>query len=292
MIVAKSHELNSVITKKTAVALGSFDALHKGHLEVIGSALSFAKKNGLLSVVQLVEKNESDKVNTLDKRLEVLESMGVDIVVVEDFTPKFKGVRYGDFIKEFICQKYNAAAVFAGENYRFGFMAEGDAEKLTEVCSEYGIEAFIQPCVELDTIVSSSVIRGFVISGQVEKAKDYMTRPFSVSGEVVHGKGIGKEIGFPTANITVPKEQIVPKDGVYMTRINFHGKSFHGITNLGAKPTVGINERNIETYILDFDGDLYGKTIEVEFLKRLRDIKRFDSLEELKKQLEEDKKNI
>jgi len=292
MIVAKSHELNTVITKKTAVALGSFDALHKGHIEVIGRAIEFAKEKGILSVVQLLERNEFNKVNTLDRRLEILGKIGADIVVIEEFTPEFKAIKYDKFIRNFICERYNAAAVFVGENYRFGFMAEGDAKKLSMSCREYGIEVFIQPCIALDTIVSSSKIREFLKNGEADKAKEYMGRPFSISGEVIHGKSLGRKLGFPTANLSIPKEQIVPKDGVYMTQINFDGKSFLGITNLGAKPTVDISERNIETYILDFDGDLYGKEIEVEFLKRLRDIKRFDSIEELKKQLDKDKKEL
>ncbi|MBR2453271.1 MAG: bifunctional riboflavin kinase/FAD synthetase [Clostridia bacterium] len=293
MIVVKSNELNNVITKKTAVALGSFDALHKGHLGVIGETVRYAKKNNLLSIVQLVERNDKDKVNALSKRLKILESMGVDVVVIEKFTPEFKAVSYEHFIEEFICKKYNAAAVFAGENYRFGFMAEGDAERLREICGEFNIGVFIVPYVmEGDKIISSSAIRRFVEKGEVEKARDYMSRPFSLSGEVIHSNGVGRKHGFPTANIRIPQELIVPKDGVYATRINVDGKIYQGLTNVGAKPTVKIDERNIETYILNFEGDLYGKKIEIEFLKRIRDTKKFDSLGELKKQIEEDKKRI
>ncbi|MBO4940591.1 MAG: bifunctional riboflavin kinase/FAD synthetase [Clostridia bacterium] len=293
MIVAKSNELNKVITKKTAVALGSFDALHKGHIAVIGEMVEYAKEKDLLSVVQLVERNESDKVNTLSKRLEILGDMGVDVVVIEEFTPEFKSVRYDRFIEEFICQKYNAKAVFAGKNYRFGFMAEGDAERLREICSRLGITVFVVPYVlDFDKVVSSSAIREFVANGEVDKVKDYMSRPFSLSGEVIHGNSVGRKHGFPTANISIPKEQVIPKDGVYATRINIDGKTYRGLTNLGSKPTVKIAERNIETYILGFNGDIYGKEIEIEFLKRIRDTKKFNSLKELKKQIEEDKKSI
>ncbi len=293
MIVAKSNELNKAITKKTAVALGSFDALHKGHLGVIGEAIKYAKKNKLLSMVQIVERNETDKVNTLSKRLEILESMGVDVVVVEEFTPEFKSVRYDRFIEAFIFQKYNAAAVFAGENYRFGFMAEGDAESLKKICGDFGVEVFIVPYVlELDKVISSSAIRDFISNGEIEKARDYMARPFSISGKVIHGNSVGRKHGFPTANISIPQKLVIPKDGVYATQINVDGKTYRGLTNLGTKPTVKIDERNIETYILDFEGDLYGKEIKIEFLKRIRDTKKFCSLKELKKQIEEDKKNI
>ena len=192
-----------------------------------------------------------------------------------------------------ILKKYNAAAVFVGENYRFGFMAEGDVERLRDICGEFNIGVFVVPYVlERDKVVSSSAIRRFVEKGEVEKARDYMSRPFSLSGEVMHGNGVGRKHGFPTANIRIPQEQIVPKDGVYATRINVDGKIYQGLTNLGTKPTVKIDKRNIETYIMDFDGDLYGKKIEIEFLKRIRDTKKFESLGALKKQIEEDKKSI
>ena len=124
----------------------------------------------------------------------------------------------------------------------------------------------------------------------MEKVTEYMGRPFSVSGEVVHGRGIGRTIGFPTANINMPEGLVVPRDGVYLSKVIVEGMVFYGITNIGAKPTVDVEDKNIETYIKDYKGDIYGKSIEVQFLKRIRDIQRFESIEDLKKQLEKDKK--
>ncbi len=293
MITTNSTELNNVLKgKKTAVALGSFDALHKGHIYVIGKAIEYAKKNNLTALVQLVEIPSRLRINTLEKRLEILEEMGVEVVVVEQFTESFRSVNYKNFICEFLNEKYNAAAVFCGDNYRFGYMAEGDTDKLTEECSRCGISVNVIPCVEIEGVVSSTVIREFIKNGDMEKVTEYMTRPYAVSGEVAHGRGLGKKLGFPTANISIPPDAVIPKTGVYSTQVRLDGKIYDGITNIGAKPTVGVDEMNIETFIKDFNGDLYGKTITVEFIKRLRDIKKFENLDELKAQLEKDKMRI
>ena len=291
MIVTNSNDLKLYIDgKKTAVALGSFDALHKGHTEVIGDAVNFASQNHIPAVVQLVEIPCSVRVNTLEKRLEILEKLGADIVVVEEFSDAFKSVGYRDFVSDFLAERYNAAAVFSGDNYRFGHNAEGDTKKLEEECRKYGIRVFVKNCIKLDKVVSSTEIRGLIQKGKMEKVTEYMGRPFAVSGEVVHGRGIGRTIGFPTANINMPEGIAVPKDGVYLSKVLFDGMVFYGITNIGAKPTVDVEDKNIETFIKNYKGNLYGKNIEIQFLRRIRDIRRFENLEELKKQLETDKR--
>ncbi len=293
MITTNSTELKNILKeKKTAVALGSFDALHKGHIYVIGKAVEYAKKNNLTALVQLVEIPTRLRINTLETRLQILEKMGVEVVVVEQFTENFRSVDYKSFICEFLSDKYNAAAVFCGDNYRFGYMAEGDTDKLSEGCSKCGISVKVIPCIEIEGVVSSTVIREFIKNGEMEKAAEYMTRPYAVSGEVVHGRGVGKTLGFPTANISIPPNAVIPKNGVYLTKVRLDGEIYDGITNVGAKPTVDVDEVNIETYMDKFDADIYGKTIAVEFIKRLRDTKKFDNLEELRTQLERDKMEI
>ncbi len=293
MIKTSSAELKNILKgKKTAVALGSFDALHKGHIYVIDKAVEYAKNHNLTALVQLVEIPSRLRINTFETRMRILEDMGVDVVVVEQFTDSFRKVDYKNFICEFLAEKYNAAAVFCGDDYRFGYMAEGDTCKLCDGCSKIGISVNVIPCIEIEGVVSSSVIREFIKAGDMEKAAEYMTRPYSVSGKVIHGRGLGRTLGFPTANISIPPDTVIPKTGVYVTRVWIEDNAFRGITNVGAKPTVEVDEVNIETYIWNFNGNLYGKTIQVDFLKRLRDIKKFDSLEALKAQLEEDKKHL
>ncbi len=298
MIVAKGTELKKYTDRKTAVALGSFDSIHKGHISIINEMCRFAEEHGLLSVVQIFEippklyNGEALNVNTMKRRLEILEGLGVEAVVIESFTQEFRGIEYKEFVSDFLSKKYNAKAVFAGENYRFGHLAKGDAKALVSECEKWGIDAKIIPCVEIDGTVSSSRIREFIRLGEVERVTEFMARPHMIEGEVVKGKSLGRTIGFPTANMNIPENQILPKSGVYLAQVIIDGKAFSGITNVGSKPTVGDERKNVETYIQNFDRDIYGKTIKIEFLKRIRDIVKFDSLEELKKQLEEDKKAI
>lgn len=293
MIISSSIDLKKYLNnQKTAVALGSFDALHKGHIHIIKTMVKYANANKLVPVVQLVEFSGDEKVNTLEKRLDILRKLGVELVIAEQFTEDFKKVDYKTFVSEFLSERYNAKAVFAGDNYRFGYMAEGNTEKLCEECNKYDICAFVIPCVQIDDVVSSTKIREFIKLGDMQKTTEYMTRPYSVSGKVIHGQALGRTLDFPTANIELPAEQVVPKDGVYLTHIITNDGEFYGITNVGAKPTVDIKKRNIETYISGYEGDLYGKIIEVEFLKYLRDIKKFEDLEALKEQLKKDKKQI
>ena len=294
MIITNRNEIKNYTTKKTAVALGSFDAIHKGHIKVISAAVCFAKENGLLSLVQIFENpGMKEALNSTSDRIEILKSLNVDIVVIEKFDEEFKSTSYSDFVRDYINARYNAAAVFAGQNYRFGYMAKGDSALLFEECLKYNIKANIINCLEIDGIVSSTKIRKFVKAGDMERVTQYMTRPYKVRGTVVHGREIGRKLGFPTANINLPEEKVVPKEGVYLTRVILgNGEIFFGITNVGKKPTVNITSANIETHISDFKGDIYGQEIEIEFLKRIRDIKKFDSIDLLKDQLKEDLNEI
>ncbi len=293
MIVANSSELKKYLPSKTAVALGSFDAIHKGHLKVIGRAVDFAKANNLVSLVQIFDVPINKlAINSLAKRLKILEDCGVDAVVIETFDGQFRKIDCQQFVTKYIKDRYSAQKVFAGDNYRFGYMAEGDSNRLVDECNDCGIETEIVECLYIDGVVSSSRIRELIIQGKMEEAAKYMSRPYSIAGEVIHGKGIGRNLGFPTANISLPQTQVLPKDGVYLSRVNFDSQVFWGITNIGAKPTVGVAESNVETYISDFKGDIYGKKIEVEFLKYLREIQAFENLDNLKVQLQKDKKHI
>ena len=300
MIVVNSSEIRKFTEKKTSVALGSFDALHQGHTRLIKMAADIARGRGYTSLVQLFRippggynsQGALECVNTLEKRLSILESMGVDMVVIEDFDESFRKTGYKDFVAEYIDGKYNAAVVCAGYNYRFGFKAEGDTSSLVEECQKLGVDVHIQECVRLDRAISSSLIRETVRCGDMEKAARYMGRRFSLCGEVVKGRQLGRVMGFPTANINLPDGIVVPSEGVYKTYVVIDGIQYTGITNVGGKPTVNIRELNCETHIIGFDGDLYGRQIEIEFCSRIRNIQNFESIDELKMQLEKDLKKV
>lgn len=278
--------------EKSAVALGDFDAIHKGHTEIINSAGEYAKENGLLHTVYMFSHRPNKKVqsvNSTEKRLEILEGMGVEVVVVDEFTEEYKNTACEEFVSEYIVKRLGAEAVFIGYNYRFGKGASGNGEMLKALCKPYGVEVFIKDCVRLgESDVSSSEIRRLINCGMVDKAGELMGRYFSVSGQVVKGKQLGRTIGFPTANMEYPKDTVVPQNGVYISRSIVGKNKYYSITNVGGKPTVDDENKNIETAIGEFSGDIYGEKIEVEFVRKIRDIIKFDTLPKLQKQLEKD----
>ncbi len=275
---------------ETAVALGDFDAIHKGHKILINRIVEYAEKEGILSLVYMFSSHPSKdfrRINTLQKRLEILESMGVDCVVIEDFTDEYKNTSCEAFTEEYIKKRLKARAVFVGFNYRFGKGASGDTDKLKKLCGD--TKVVVIPCVKVDDVaVSSTAIKKMLEEGKVDIASTFMERCFSLSGKVVRGKQLGRTIGFPTANIMYPDETVVPMKGVYITQTKIGNSKYYSITNVGEKPTVMDKTCNIETAVGNFSGDIYGEEIEIEFYKFLRDIKKFDSLDSLKEQLEED----
>lgn len=284
------------IGKKTAVALGSFETIHKGHIKIISKTVSYAKENGLFSVISIFKdpilKNENTACETLEERLELLESLGADIVVVFDFNEKFRSLSYVEFFEYYIIDVFNAKKVFTGFNYRFGNKAEGDTKKLEILCKKSGTELFVESPVKEKELISSTYIRSLILKGDAKEIINYLSRPYSVSGTVEPGRKIGSKIGFPTANISYPKNKVLIKDGVYFGRAIFDGKSFFCIINVGEQPTVTKEHTpKIEVHLLDFCGDLYGKKIKTEFLKKIRDQKSFANLSQLKAQLEQDKNN-
>ena len=280
--------------EKSAVALGDFDAIHKGHIEIINSAGEYAGENGLLHTVYMFSHRPNKKVqsiNSTEKRLEILESMGVEAVVIDEFSEEYKNTACEEFVSEYIVKRLSAKAVFVGYNYRFGKGAVGDGEMLKALCKPYGVEVIMMDCVSIDgTAVSSSEIRQLINCGMVDKASKLMGRNFSVSGTVVEGKHIGRTIGFPTANMEYPEDTVIPQSGVYISKTTVHGDKYYSITNVGEKPTMNDKNKNIETVIGGFSGNIYGERIEVEFVRRMREIVKFDTLSELRGQLENDMK--
>ncbi len=277
--------------ENSAVALGNFDALHKGHIAIIADMLGFAKEHKLVPVVYMFKDSPNKGelgINSLEKRIEILDEMGVRVAVAEEFND-IKNIPYDKFVEEYIKNRMGAKAVFVGFNYRFGKGAEGDAKILEDLCKKDNINVFIKDCVKIDGVtVSSSKIKEFIAEGEMEKVREFMTRGFSISGTVIKGKQLGRTIGFPTANIEYPKGVVLPKEGVYITICKIGENKYYSITNVGEKPTVSDERKNIETAIGDFDGDIYGEQIEIEFCKRIRDISKFDSLDKLRDRLSRD----
>ena len=195
-----------------------------------------------------------------------------------------------DFITKTLYTDYGARHLVCGEDFHFGYRGEGDPQKLKAKCTELGIQCDIIPLMEIDHIkVGSTYIRTLLADGNMERATEFLGHPHCLSHTVEHGKKLGSSIGIPTINLTVPPHVLTPAHGVYATRVQIGTESYMGVTNIGTRPTVDDSTRvTVETFILDFSGDLYGQTLRVDFHKRLRDERKFSSLDDLKAQIQRD----
>ncbi len=291
-------ELQDVQNSNNYIALGSFDGLHVGHLSLIYKVVEVAQKNSGKSMVftfknhprAFINKENAPKLlMSNERKIELLENNKVDIVCFKEFNDEFMQITPKEFI-EYLIFTYNAKGFVVGFNFKFGYKNLGDVELLRELQNEYGYELCVmEPCTYKNEVISSTRIRKALESGEVSDAYEMLNIPYSLSGEVVHGRQIGRTIGFPTANLKYDEKFVLPKIGVYYTNIKVNNNIYKGITSVGKNPTVEGKSLTVETYILDFNEDIYGKEIEVSFIRKIRDEKKFNGLKELKEQLEKDK---
>ena len=224
-----------------------------------------------------------------EKKIEILEDEKVDILCFKDFDTEFMKLTPKEFI-QLLIDKYNAKGIIVGFNYKFGYKNLGNVKLLEELKEIFNYELYvIDKCLYDGDVISSTRIRNLILEGDVSEAAEMLSRPYSLTGEVVHGRKIGRTMGFPTANLDINKNLILPKVGVYYTNVKVNNNIYKGITNIGNNPTVNGKKITIETYILDFDEDIYGEHIEVSFIKKIRDGKKFNGLQELKEELERNK---
>ena len=275
--------------KGVAVAFGAFDGIHIGHQKLIENTVAFAGDNNCKSCIYTFDALPSGAkfINSWEQKLGIFEKLGVDYVFIQKFDDTLKNTSAVDFLNKFV---KNAKYVTVGFNFRFGKGREGNTRILEQFCNESGI-AFdiVQPVYLEKEVVSSTKIRGYIEEDNFCTAGKMLGRNFCVNGVVIHGNAVGRTIGFPTANIEVDENRIMPTEGVYATVTEFEGNMYPSVTNYGGKPTFGDNRVLLETNIFDFDGDLYGKNISVHFLGKIRNIVSFASKEELKTRLERDK---
>ena len=225
--------------------------------------------------------------NATKKR--ILQNKKIDLVYFQEFNDEFMKLSPEQFIK-FLKNKFYVKGIVVGFNYRFGYKNMGDTKLLKELANKYDYELIVMPpCLYEDRIISSTAIRKELLEGNVEEANKMLGRPYMLEGEVIHGRQIGRTIGFPTANLEYNKKSLLPKEGVYFTTVFVNNNIYKGITNIGNNPTVNGVKITVETYILDFDFDIYGKDIKVFFIKRIRDMHKFKDINALKEQLEIDK---
>lgn len=283
----------------TYIALGSFDGLHIGHMSLISKTVKLAEKNNAKSMVFTFRNHPLMTINPEaspklimdnNSKLEVLENSGLDIINMVDFNKSFMRISPEDFVINLV-KHYKAKGLVVGFNYRFGYKNLGDVELLKKMSNAYDFSLnIIEPVKYKGQIVSSSFIRSIIVDeGDMKKVNKLIVRPFMIQGNVVKGKQLGRTLGFPTVNIDYNKRYVLPKGGVYYTAVEYKGRIFKGITNVGYNPTTHDNKLNIETHISDFNEDIYNEHIKVYFIERIREEKKFNSLHELAEQLKKDK---
>ena len=300
MIVARSLE-DVVFQKQSVLTVGTFDGVHRGHEAIIREVTRRSKSlGGARSVVVTFDPHPKEIVGSgpvaflasLDERLSIFRALGVDLAFVVAFTYDFSRLTSREFFERFIVCGVGVSDVIVGHDHMFGRDREAGFRELRKMGEETGFTASVVEPITVDgAIVSSSAIRAMLSAGEVTRAAKFLGREYGIGGRVVHGDGRGRELGVPTANIQPAfAKKLVPHGGVYIVRVIRQAAEHFGMLNIGTRPTFGPDDRTtIEVHLFGFDGDLYGETVEVRFLKRLRDERKFSSVDELRRQLQTDR---
>jgi len=288
----KQPLINPVLT------IGNFDGVHKGHLALFDKVKERAKAIGGQSIVMTFEphplkvmkpSNGPQLITHTGQKLELIEKTGIDVIVCVSFDRSFAAISARDFVVNILVKKVGIKEIVVGYDYTFGHNREGDINLLRELGSDFGFVVHLVGPVEIDhTLVSSTSIRRLVQEGRLAEARVLLGRDFEVQGTVVKGQNRGgRLLGFPTANLN-PHGELLPKTGVYAVKLLIDDVFYNGVTNVGYNPTFGDTGLTVETHVLDFSGELLGKTIKVHFIRHLREEKNFKTIEELSHQIAQD----
>ena len=289
---------NAEIQRPTVLTLGVFDGLHLGHQLIMRTVVERARAVDAMPTVitfdphpraVLHPESAPPLLQTLDQKVEGFGVLGIEQTIVVRFTPEFAQIRAGDFLRDVVNERLHAKEIYLGKGFAFGHDREGNIDLLRRVSQELGFFADEVPEVQIHGHrVSSSRVRELLREGNVNLARRLLGRPYGVEGLVERGDERGHRLGFPTANLH-PKNRVIPRNGVYVTGSLIEGQWRRSVTNVGLRPTFGADtEPSVETYVLDWAGDLYGDVVRVRFLHRLRDERKFSSIDELKTQIEHD----
>ncbi|MDP3804898.1 MAG: bifunctional riboflavin kinase/FAD synthetase [Candidatus Omnitrophota bacterium] len=288
--------------RKSCVTIGVFDGVHIGHRKIIGKVVEAAKRVKLSSVVLTFDQHPLNILNTksrvpslisLKHRIKLIEELGVAYLVVLNFTKSFSRIPPEKFVRDILIKKIGAKIIYTGHDFYFGKAAEAGPELLKKLSFKLGFKAeIVKPVKVRGRVVSSSAIRDYISKGELEKAQALLGRPVSILGTVVKGTGLARHLGYPTANVN-PHHETIPPTGVYAVRIKFGSRRFNGVLNIGTRPTFYSPtdlEPSIEVHIFNFVGDIYGKDIEVLFVKKIREERKFKVIAGLVSEIKADEK--
>ena len=279
----------------TAVALGNFDGVHKGHQMLIRECVAAAKEKGLQPSVftfanhpvnEIAGRVVIKNIMTFEEKAEQLEALGVENLFSPVFEDAIRTKSAQAFVEDLLLERFSTQHAVCGFNYHFGHRAQGDANTLQELGRLHGFGVTVVPEIRINgQTVSSTLIRQIIDEGRIDEYRDFTGRLYCIDGKVVQGRHLGRRIGFPTVNLSLDTSEAFPMNGVYITLTTVDNMRLRSITNVGNKPTVGAFAKNAETHIFDFDGDLYGRDVRIEFIRMLRPERKFDNLEELQQEI-------
>jgi len=285
--------------KRSVVTIGTFDGIHLGHQEILSRLIESSKIKDLNSVVLtffphpriiLNKYNEVKMIDTLDEKIIHLNEIGIDSLIIHPFDRNFSLLSANQFIKDFLVDKLKIKHIIIGYDHRFGKGREASVTDLKNYANDYDFTVEEIKAQEIEKItVSSTKIRNSINQGDIKTTEKYLGRYFNLTGKVVKGDGLGKKINYPTANIFIEETyKIIPKDGVYLVETIIKDKLFNGMMNIGHRPTIGTKNKSIEVHLFNFNEDIYGQVISIKMISKIRDEKKFSSIQALKEQLVKD----
>jgi riboflavin kinase/FMN adenylyltransferase len=295
------HNLNQIPQPfhHPVITIGNFDGVHLGHQTLFHTVKDRSRALAGQSVVITFDPHpiklmrpdkQLPQLTTTEQKIKLLSSLDLDVLIVHPFSPEFGALPAREFIQTYLVQRLGAQEVVIGHDYRFGRNREGNIALLQALGAQFGFPVHVVDAIQInDTVVSSTLIRNLIKDGQVLAAQDFLGRPYEITGQVVRGHGRGARLlGFPTANLAADNGLLVPGAGIYAVRVEMQDRIYPGVANIGTCPTFDNQELSLEVYLLDFDRDIYGERLAVQFVERLRDEQRFADVPALVHQIKKD----
>ena len=295
------QSLNNLFSENTVATIGTFDGVHVGHQKIIERLVKTAKEEGLKSTVltffphprMVLQKDANIKlINTIDERCKLLEEQGLDYLVIKPFTKSFSRLSAEEFVETILVEQLHVNKIIIGYDHHFGRNRTANIKDLIRFGETYKFEVEEISAQDInDVSVSSTKIRKALIGGDIKTANQFLGYDFMLNGLVIKGKGLGKTIGFPTANLNIEEDyKLIPKQGVYVVKSEYKNQTIYGMMNIGTNPTIGKDiAESIEVHFFDFNQNIYNEMITINLLDRIRDEQKFDSISDLEKQIQEDK---
>ena len=289
-------------SRKSIVTIGTFDGVHIGHRKIITDMVAKGEKENLLSILltffphprMVLQKDSNIKmIDTINEKKKIFKKLGVEVLIIQPFTKDFSRMSAIKFTRDILVNSLKVSKLMIGYDHRFGRNREATVKTLKSFGLDYNFKVDEIPAQDIESIsVSSTKVRKAIRSGDFKLVNKFLSRPFNLSGKIIKGDELGRKIGYPTANLKIfEKYKLKPQNGVYLTRTKLKKQTYFGMMNIGIRPTISAKNNQIETHLFDFNGNLYGHEMTLEILEKIREEKKFKSIEKLKIQLDVDKKH-